>query len=45
MDRRRHRRRLARHDRAARILNLQSQSVSIIANGCTCSKFAAKSLV
>jgi hypothetical protein len=37
--------RLAQRDYAARILNLQSQIVSIVADGCTCSESAARSLV
>jgi hypothetical protein len=42
MDHRRYRRCLARRDYAARILNLQSQIVSIVTDGCTCSKSAAE---
>jgi hypothetical protein len=45
MDHCRYRRCLARRDYAARIPKLQSQIVSIVANGCTCSKSAARSPV
>jgi hypothetical protein len=46
MDHRRYRRRLAQSDCVIRlIVNLQSQIVSIITDGCTCSKSAARSPV